>query len=540
MPIPFWKLPVIRESHWRGQPIAAIRDTKSQRATIVDMNLVDELRPLLRLRWLQLLTLAGLLATVGIIAFNLKFSVLDLDVWWHLKTGDWIVQHHAVPHDGLFTWTAADRPWVAYSWGYEVLLSRAYAWFGLIGVGLYGTLLTLGVAWSIYAMLRRLSGRFWLACVLAVATCSAFLFNLMPRPVFFSMMLFCVTLTLILESNRTGRVQPLYWLPLVFLLWANLHIQFIYGLFVAGLLTAVNLTQRVLARLGWAPAWLQPPKLPSSTLVAVFFSCFIATCIGPYSFHLYQVIFQYAHAQVPYRMIMELQPLNFRAGSHYVQLLLMALSFFAVGRQSKVDAFKLGLLAVASVTAFRTMRDAWFICIPAAACIADWLADRAEHEAGETWLERAGVGVVVALSLLLFARSADFNTRGLDRAISSFLPVNAVNYLRKHPASGPLYNTLDWGGFLTWYMPDHPVAIDGRTDLYGDELEELFFSTANGAETYANDPYLNQAGLVILQKKENLVSLLQSDPRFQLVYQDALAAVFVRANPSTTSGTLPQ
>ena len=68
------------------------------------------------------------------------------------------------------------------------------------------------------------------------------------------MMLFCVTLTLVLEAHRTGRVQLLYWLPLIFLLWANLHIQFIYGLFVVGLLLAVNLAQRLAARLGLAPA----------------------------------------------------------------------------------------------------------------------------------------------------------------------------------------------------------------------------------------------------------------------------------------------
>src|SRR5271166_6391044 len=270
------------------------------------MGFVDELRPLLRLRWVQLLTLSGLLVTVGVIAFNLKFCVLDLDIWWHLKVGDWIVQHLAVPHTGLFTWTAADRPWVAYSWGYEVLLSRAYAWFGLVGVGIYGTLLTLGVAYSIFWMLRRLSGHFWVACTLAIVTCSAFLFNLMPRPVFFSMMLFCVTLTLVLEANRTGRVQLLYWLPLVFLLWANLHIQFIYGLFVVGVLLAVNVVQRLAERLGWAPAWVQAPTLPAATLVAVVAACFIATCIGPYSYHLYAVILGYAGAKVPYVMIKEL------------------------------------------------------------------------------------------------------------------------------------------------------------------------------------------------------------------------------------------
>jgi hypothetical protein len=492
------------------------------------VSFVDELAPLLRLRWLQLVTLAGLLVAVGVIAFNLKFSVLDLDIWWHLKVGDWIVQHMAVPHNGLFTWTAADRPWVAYSWGYEVLLSRAYAWFGLLGIGLYGTLLTLGVAYSIFWSLRRLSGRFWLACVLAVIACSAFLFNLMPRPVFFSMMLLCVTLTLLLEAQRTGRVQLLYWLPLIFLLWSNLHIQFIHGLFLVGLLLAVNVGQQLAERFGFAPAWLLPQKLPTSTLAAVFTACVIATCIGPNSYHLYGVIFGYARSKAAYQMIRELQPLSFRSYSHFVQLLLTAAAFFIVGRGNRVDLFKLALLAVASMVAFRTMRDAWFICISAAVCIADSLPEEVEHESRETWLERIGVAGAVGLALLLIANSTDFNRRGLDRAISSFLPVNAANYLLRNPAPGPLYNTLDWGGFLIWYLPNYPVAIDGRTDLYGDELDERFFSTANGAPSYLNDPYLNQAGVVILQKTSNLVNFLTADPKFQLVYEDRLAALFVR------------
>ena len=202
------------------------------------------------------------------------------------------------------------------------------------------------------------------------------------------MMLFCVTLTLVLEANRTGRAQLLYWLPLIFLVWANLHIQFIYGLFLVGLLLAVNVAQRLTARFGFAPSWLLQPKLPAGTLAAVFAASVIATCIGPNSYHLYRVIFQYSQAKVPYRMIMELQPLNFRAGSHYVELLLMAFAFFAVGRQRKVDAFKLLLLSVAGAVAFRTMRDAWFICIPAAACIADTLADESKSEPKETWLQK--------------------------------------------------------------------------------------------------------------------------------------------------------
>jgi len=340
--------------------------------------------------------------------------------------------------------------------------------------------------------------------------------------------LFTIVLTLILEANRTGRVQLLYWLPPLFVLWANLHIQFIYGLFLVGLLLGVNLVQRLAVRLEIAPRLLVPPTLPPTTLTVIFATCVLASCIGPYSYHLFSVVFEYSKAKVPYTMIQELQPINFRAGSHYMQLLLTGAGFFALGWHKKVDLFKLALLTIATMVAYRTMRDSWFICIPAAACLADFPAEAGKRDRAESWLERAGLAAFVALALVLFARNTDFNQRGLDRVVSSMYPVDALNYLRKHPAPGPLYNTLDWGGFLTWYMPDHPVAIDGRNDLYGDDLDRLFYATESGKESWTSDPYLNEAGVVILQKNVPLVGLLMTDPRFGLVYQDDLAAVFVK------------
>lgn len=146
------------------------------------MSSIAELRAFLRFRQLQLAALVLLLAGIGTIAFQIKLCVLDPDIWWHLKVGDWIIDHAAVPHTGILSRTAANRPWVAYSWGYEVLLARAYAWFGLMGIGLYGALLTIAVAYSVFWMLRRLSGQFWLSCIGAGVVCSAFLFNGMPGP----------------------------------------------------------------------------------------------------------------------------------------------------------------------------------------------------------------------------------------------------------------------------------------------------------------------------------------------------------------------
>ena len=175
----------------------------------------------MRFRPLQLAGLVVFLTAIGGFAFYTKLCVIDNDIWWHLKVGDWIVEHLAVPHTGILSRIAANRPWVAYSWGYEVLMSFAYRWGGILGIGLYGTLLTIGVAYAVYWMLRRLSGRFWIALVLAAITCWSFLFNGMPRPVFFSMILFCVTLTLCcLKRIAAGASNSVLVAP-IFFLWVE-------------------------------------------------------------------------------------------------------------------------------------------------------------------------------------------------------------------------------------------------------------------------------------------------------------------------------
>ncbi len=484
---------------------------------------------LARFRPLQLFTLACVFAALGLICFRTKVSVLGADIWWHLKVGDWIVQHGAFPHTGILSRTAANLPWAAYSWGYEVLLSRAYAWLGLVGVGLYGTALTMLVAFCVFWMARRLSGRFWGALLLTVVCCYAFLLlRIVPRPGFFSIAFFCFVLLLLLTASRTGRVQTLYWLPLLFLVWANLHIQFIYGLAVVGLLLAVCGAQQLAERVGIKPRFVVPESLPASKLAIVFVACALATLIGPYSYHLYEVIFHYSQAKVPYSMVLELQPFRLQRYSNYVQLFLAGVAFFMVVSQKKIDVFKVLLLIFTSFVAFRTMRDAWFQCIAAVACIADVIFVEGDSEARETPLQLAGVLAAVVLVLAIGARSVDFNDRGLRRSIASMFPVDAVNYLEQNHAHGPVWNIFDWGGFLSWYMPQYPVAIDGRTDLYGDEMTERFYKTEQGDVGYREDPYLNESGIVLLRTRDGLVPLLENDYRFRKAYQDKIATVFVR------------
>jgi len=491
------------------------------------MSAMQELRGLLRQRMVRFFALSGMLVWVAKVCVDYKYSVRDLDTWWHLKVGDWIVENLAVPHSGVFSLTAAVRPWVAYSWGYEVILSRAYHWFGLMGIGLLGTILTLVNAYAVFWSLRRLSGRFWEAWLLAACTLYTFLFILMPRPVFISILFYIVLLTALLESNRSGNVRRLYWLPVLFLVWANIHIQFIYGIFVLGLFVAAQLLPRLTDSFGITLTYLRAASVPAKPLAVLFAACLLATLISPYGYRLYLVVLSYSKAHYTYGMIVELQPLNFRFSNHFVQLLLTGGGFVAVGWRKKVDLFKFALLTFASVVGFRTMRDCWFLAITAAAFIADSPSPAREEDGEETWLERGAMLLTLAFFLFLFSRNFGFNERTLDRTVSTIFPVDAANFLRRNPLPGPLYNNLDWGGFLIWYMPQYPVAIDGRNDLYGDDLDRTFYEAQSALE-YKDDPYLSKAGCVLLEKKYPLSTVLKLDPRFNVVYEDPIAIVFAR------------
>src|SRR5262249_53883507 len=213
-------------------------------------------------------------------------------------------------------------------------------------------------------------GTFWPACLLATFTCAAFLFNVYPRPVFVSMALFTVTLTLLLEAERTGRHQLLYWFPLIFAVWANSHIQFIHGVLLLGLFVAAQICLEIAARFSFASDVLPRPSLNRQKLVLIFAACFLATCVGPYLYHPYLVAFGYATAKFPYTYIHEFQALGFRNYTDFVQLLLTLLAFFVLGRRKMFDPFLLAVLTFGSIFGFRTQRDAWLICIPAAACLA--------------------------------------------------------------------------------------------------------------------------------------------------------------------------
>jgi hypothetical protein len=492
------------------------------------MSIARELYGLLRNRFLQLLALISLFFAAGWQEISSKAFMGDTDIWWHLSVGNWILQHHAFPRAGILSRTAANRPWIDYSWGFEVLLAKAYSWFGLVGVDLFPLILLLGIIYSIFWLLRCLSGRFWASWLMTLVAFYAIYQGTHPRPVLFTILFFTIELGLLLQAHRSGDPKLLYWLPALFVLWSNVHMQFLYGLFLIALFAAVVAGQHLASRFHLTPDSLLQPVLPSGPLLLITAGCFLATLISPYSYRLYQVAFGYLHSGLFHSFLGELAPPDFRSNAHYVQLLLTAGGFFVVGWQKKLDPFKLAMLLVCSMVGFRMERDGWFICIPAMACIAEFAAPRAEPREPETFAAQNAL-LVAILSVVLFilARNSDYSDAGLLQATSRYLPVRAVAFVQQNHLPSPLYNTQNFGGFLMWAMPEYPVAIDGRIELYGDDIGARYSQVLQGAPFYAQDPEINSAGVLITERAYPVSWRLEADPNFQLVYQDELADVFI-------------
>jgi hypothetical protein len=338
-----------------------------------------------------------------------------------------------------------------------------------------------------------------------------------PRPWLFTILLFACEVAILMHARRTGTRRHLLWLPLIFALWANVHIQFVYGLFVLGLAVAEAISSR------WWPG--AQKKIAAGTMLGVITASVAATLVNPHGWRVYAVARDLASQSGALDKISELQALPFRDPAAYVVLLLAMASAAVLAHRRRIVSFEGVLLAFAAFVSFRSQRDVWMMAVVAAALLAPSLP-RARNS-----LEvPSGKVMAVALALAAILIAAGFRIFGINNAnlqarLTEQMPVRAVNNILQNHYQGTLFNDFNWGGYLIWNLR-MPVTIDGRQNVYGDQRMDRSVATWSGQPDWAADPDLVSAGIVIGPVHSPLTQLLRQDTRFQLAYEDKLAAVF--------------
>jgi hypothetical protein len=476
---------------------------------------------------LRVLILIALYAIPAVVVVR---PVSDNDIWMNLRAGQWVVDHGAVPETDPFSGYGRERPWVAYSWLFEVLVHGLHERLGLAGIVLYRVVLSFAVLAALHRLVAKRVPRFVVATGLTGLGFFALVPLLNERTWLFTVLFSTLTLDAILDL-REGKGGRLGWmLPPLYAVWSNLHIQFVYGLFLLALGCVAPMIDGLLGRARTTGHAGLTGTRDWWSLVVLSGACLAATLLNPYHARLYGVVAGYAAGSDTYNLVLELLAPGFRAPWEWAMPALVGAAAFSLGRRRDLSAFDVLLLSVASFFALRARRDVWFAVLAALAVLSTArLPAGAPSDRFALTRSRASVISGAVLTILVAAGwCLGLSQRRLEEEVAGNYPARAASVVEDRGCRGPLFNEYGWGSYLIWRLPGLPVSIDGRADLHGPARIRRNVETVSGLRGWGSDPDLEAANTVIISAGAALASLLRVDPRFQLVHEDPVAAVFVR------------
>jgi len=362
---------------------------------------------------------------VFIIFFIVCFGRFDPDFGWHLMSGNYF-RAHGIPAHDIFTYTAHNFRWIDHEWGNDVLMSYLYQVHGYLILALFFAGL-----WTLGLMINAWRARF----VILLIAVAAMLPYIIIRPTAWDVVGLAIFFR-ILSAKKLGKA--ILWLPLLLLIWVNLHGGFIIGL-------AVLLYFAIIRK--------------SKPLLLMFLLCIPVTFINPYGIRLYVEIFRTLTDWSLHHETGGMSMFNLSYPA-WALVVLWCAGFWLFAKKKLVNWIGLSpLLLAGSLVATRNIplfavvatSELNYYCTQAKDLLPKQLPKLAKN------VLRIIVIVIIGLLIAFFLYRAHPTTNR-----EANYPVAAVAYLKTHQCNGNLFNDFNYGGYLIWQLPEYPVFIDGR------------------------------------------------------------------------------
>lgn len=470
---------------------------------------------------------ACLLAVLAVLTVRDRLN--DPDMWWQLKTGQVIWTTHAIPTTDLFSYTTNHHAVIPQEWFSQVLIYGAYRLDGYTGLMLWLCFFTAMLLIAGYVLSSLYSGNAKIGFLGAMVIWFFSTGGLVVRPLLISYVLLVLELLLVYLGYKRDR-RWFFVLPLLFILWVNCHGSFFLGLMVLGVFLFCSFFDFERGALVCA-RWDGHHR--RTFIVAILLSA-AAAFLNPAG--LKQVLYPLdtlLHQHLVTTQIDEWKPLLMSDPRAVGLLAILAFVFLylIVRRSERIFLHELLLLALGAWSALSHRRMSFAFGIFAAPIVARLLSSAWEKYDAEK--DRAGLNAAFIAVTALAVFLAFPSRQSLVKQVDDGNPVKAVEFIRAHHLSGNMLNTYLYGGYLIWAMPEHPVFIDGRSDLY--EWAGVFGQYGEW-ELLQSDPNAlldkYNVNFCLLDRDSPMVHVLPLLPNWKQVYSDQSSVIFVR-----TAGT---
>lgn len=430
----------------------------------------------------------------------------DGDVSWHIATGQWILDHRAIPHSDPFSFTWFGKPWVPIEWLSEIIYAAAYRLAGYGGVAAVVTSALIALHAAVFLNANRWS-RFALLPIVAMDFVLIPMLSARPHVLTWPVLAFWTLL--MLRARAQDRAPPLL-AALLMTLWANLHGGFVFGLAIAG---AFGLEALVASR-DWRRALRQWLPFGIACFVAVFINGNgVEGVLHPFRFTQLHML----------PLIDEWKPSSPARTPFAFAVLAVTLGLIA-WKRPKLPWVRWLLLASFLGLALLQVRHQAMLAIVAALLLPEGFAqtktgNRIEFSLG--WAAAAGA------VLLITVRAA----MPLEPPENEANPWHLISMVPTKLRSQPVFNGYSMGGPLI--LAGIRPYVDGRGDMYGDELVVGYSKIIHGdAQDFAATVQRWNIRWAILPKESRLIPLLDRSPGWRLLGRDSVGAIYLRS-PAT-------
>lgn len=515
----------------------------------------------------------------GIVPIN------DYDFFWHLKTGEWIWQNKSLPDKDPFAFTTLSveqdephrpRTILTSYWLSQLFFYGLYSLSGFKGIIVFRVIIFCVILFVLWWRMKKNGVDNMLIILFSIPYVIIAREYQTERPQLFSFLFAGIALYL-LEDLKQGRravslgdsprreeqksrsnyatVLLRYCaLPLIMLLWANMHGGFLVGsAFILVYLIAEWLAYLLPARhiLNDTPQKQAPLRF---TLIAV--GALISGFLNPNTYHTIISFFgmyeNFLH-QVTLEFISPLRLYNELNSNWYAFWFMLGISILIIiFRFKELDFAELFILVgtiIASLAAVRYVFFFFIASIPIIARHAGILITRISQSMSALLkfysLRIVPYSLVILLLLLIYRAPTWGNIRLSDAVSPEWFPLGAISFVEKYEPPGPIFNYANWGGYLTWKLyPGYKVFIDTRT--LNIEIFKQYFSIINANQNlYLGMPewkgILSSYGINLIltplidRYSGEILPLtreLMKDDEWALVHIDGYSTIFMRVTSS--------